>query len=222
MDNRLRERLLRGPELTLEKLIQIGQAAEQTKIHINDFKEALATSGSSSVDMVRNKSNKSYKKSHGCMSKPEVHIIKMCKSCVKTYKRGSCPAYGRKCNTCHKPNHFAACCKKGKAKHVREVECVYSSDDSSDSEFFIGSISFQISDDEVLDVENGHTDNDNKASQVPPQRYENGSKNDEEDNKTSEVLPQNSGACKRDSEDNDETSEVFSVSSEKLHSDSWI
>ena len=150
-------------------------------------RDSFATSCSSSVDMMRNKGNKSYKKSHGCTSKPEVDVIKMCKVCGKTHKHGSCPAYGRKCNTCHEPNHLAVCWKKGKAKHVREVECVNSSDDSSDSEFFIGSISIENSDNEVLviDVENDNTDNDDKTSEVPPQ---------------------NSDACKSDSEDNDETS----------------
>ena len=71
--------------------------------------------------MVKNKGNKNYKKGHGRMSKPEVDVIKMCKFCGKTHKRGSCPEYAHKCNACHKPNHFAVCGKKGKAKHVREV-----------------------------------------------------------------------------------------------------
>ena len=145
-------------------------------------RDSFATRSLSSIDMVRKKGYKSYKKSHDRRSKPEVDGINMCKFCGKTHKRGSCLVCGRKCNTFHKPNHFAVCCKKDKAKHVREVECVDSSDDSSDSEFFIGSISIENSDNEVLvmDVENDNTNN-----------Y------------------------------NDETSVVFSVSSEKLHSDSW-
>ena len=42
------------------------------------------------------------------------------------------------------------------------IECVDSSDDSSDSEFFIGSISNENSDNKVLviDVENDNTNND--------------------------------------------------------------
>ena len=111
----------------------------------------------------------------------------MCKFCGKTQKHGNC-RNGRKCNTCNKPNHFAVCCEKSKAKHVREVEYVDSSDESSDSEFFIGSISIENSDNEVLvlDVGNDNTDDDDKASEVPPQSYESGSKNDDDGNKTSE------------------------------------
>ena len=36
-DNRLRERLLREPELTLQKTIQIGHAAEETKRHVKEL-----------------------------------------------------------------------------------------------------------------------------------------------------------------------------------------
>ena len=27
--------------------------------------------------------------------------------CGYRHKRGRCPAYGKTCNACHKPNHFA-------------------------------------------------------------------------------------------------------------------
>ena len=36
-DKRLRERLLRDPSLTLEKTIELGQAAEETKRHIEEM-----------------------------------------------------------------------------------------------------------------------------------------------------------------------------------------
>ena len=36
-DNRLRERLLRDPSLTLEKTIELGQAAEETKRHMKEM-----------------------------------------------------------------------------------------------------------------------------------------------------------------------------------------
>ena len=64
--------------------------------------------------------------------------------------------------------------KKVKPKHVREVECVDSPDDSSDSEYFIGSNSIEKSDNEalVIDVKNDNTDNDDKGSDVPPESYE--------------------------------------------------
>ena len=75
--------------------------------------------------------------------------------------------------------------KKVKPKHVREVECVDSPDDSSDSEYFIGSNSIEKSDNEalVIDVKNDNTDNDDKGSDVPPESYEIGSKHDDGDKK---------------------------------------
>ena len=37
-DNRLRERLLCEADLTLERCIQLGPAAEQTKLEVEEFK----------------------------------------------------------------------------------------------------------------------------------------------------------------------------------------
>ena len=39
LDDRLRERMLRESDLTLEKAIKLGQSAEQTKRHIKEFKQ---------------------------------------------------------------------------------------------------------------------------------------------------------------------------------------
>ena len=50
-DNRLRERLLREPELTLQKTIQIGHAAEETKRHVKELQKEV--DGKNSVDTVR-------------------------------------------------------------------------------------------------------------------------------------------------------------------------
>ena len=38
IDDSLRERMLRGPNLTLEKEIAFGQSAKQTKIHVKELK----------------------------------------------------------------------------------------------------------------------------------------------------------------------------------------
>ncbi|CAB3995097.1 Hypothetical predicted protein [Paramuricea clavata] len=52
-DNRLRERLLREPELTLQKTIQIGHAAEETKRHVKELQKEV--DGKNFVDTVRRK-----------------------------------------------------------------------------------------------------------------------------------------------------------------------
>ena len=77
--------------------------------------------------------------------KESPELIKKCKFCSFSHKRGSCPAYGKLCNNCKKKNHFAKRC------NVRTVNNVQKHQDSSESDekseifeneaLFIGAIS---------------------------------------------------------------------------------
>lgn len=44
-----------------------------------------------------------------------------CKYCGQKHERAKCPAYGKKCGNCSKPNHFAAVCLS-KAHKVNKLE----------------------------------------------------------------------------------------------------
>ena len=69
-------------------------------------------------------------------------LIKNCKFCSYTHKRGSCSAYGKKCKKCSKLNHFAKCCPE-KNKSVEQVYCESSDSDqyyAADDTFFVGSV----------------------------------------------------------------------------------
>lgn len=45
-----------------------------------------------------------------------------CGYCGTVHSRGSCPAFGRKCNVCNKLNHFARVCRSARSnKQVQEV-----------------------------------------------------------------------------------------------------
>ena len=59
-DNRLRERLLREPDLTLQKAIQLGHAAEETKRHVKELQKE--TDGKNFVDNVSKNTEKRKKK----------------------------------------------------------------------------------------------------------------------------------------------------------------
>ena len=48
-------------------------------------------------------------------------LIKNCKFCSYTHKRGNCSAYGKKCKNCLKPNHFAKCCPNKSANVKKKL-----------------------------------------------------------------------------------------------------
>ena len=52
-DNRLRERLLREPELTLKKAVQLGHTAEETKKHVKELQKEI--DGKNPVDTIKKK-----------------------------------------------------------------------------------------------------------------------------------------------------------------------
>jgi hypothetical protein len=87
-NNRLRERLLREPEITLQKTIQIG--------HVKELQKEV--DGKNSVDAVRRKKlARDEKKNSGKESVDyDKSLIKNCKFCSYSNKRGNCIAYGKK------------------------------------------------------------------------------------------------------------------------------
>ena len=144
-DRALRERMLREPTLDLKKAIELGQAAEQTKEHA---KQLTTLTDRSISKITHHRWNRPKQDSAGAPSKePEktqfkskrAEIIKRCKFCAGSHARGSCPAYGQKCNRCHRNNHYAKCCTK-RVQTVEEENLRPSSDSSSNTEFYIGSI----------------------------------------------------------------------------------
>ena len=95
IDNRLRERLLREPDLSLEKTLQLGHAAEETKRHIKELQKQNETKAF--VDGVKKKhSAKSKPKFTSSSSGYDKSFIKNCKFCASSHKRGNCNAYGKK------------------------------------------------------------------------------------------------------------------------------
>ena len=97
-DNSLRERMLREPNLTLERAIASRQSAEQTKIHAKELKQEAEIYGIK-FSKKENRYSQAVKK------------IKQCKYCGRTHTvAGTCPAFHQTCNICHKKGHFANVC----------------------------------------------------------------------------------------------------------------
>ena len=134
--NYLRERLLREPELSLTKAIDICRASEVSKTqaqYLNESSKVLEEK----VDFVQ-KQNKSRQ---------------TCYNCGTVHRKNQCPAFGKDCHACGKPNHFKSVCKskpkdksnqpkksKGNRGHRSKVHYVDESSTDESEEMFIGAI----------------------------------------------------------------------------------
>ena len=58
-------------------------------------------------------------------------LMKKCKFCSFSHKRGSCPASGKLCNNCKKKNHFAKCCNVKNVNNVDKYQDHPKSDENS-------------------------------------------------------------------------------------------
>ena len=108
-DPKLRERLLRKTDLTLEKAIKLcritEQSQEQSKIFISP------TTQTGNIDAVK----KEEPPVDTAKSKNEdSRRIMKCKFCAASHDRGNCPNYGATCHKCNGRNHYARCCFKSK------------------------------------------------------------------------------------------------------------
>ena len=130
-DNRLRERLLREPNFTLDKAIEYGQASQETKRHLSEMQRETNT-----VDYVAKTARKRTTSPRRRNSNKSENMIVNCKFCGGQHASGNCPAYNKQCNNCSKLNHFAKCCNKKKTRKVGEVNAETSDED----EFFVGAV----------------------------------------------------------------------------------
>ena len=101
-DNKLREHYLRETHLTVEKAVQLGRVAEETRKHAEERKHAKPTP----VDVVRQAATPKINK--GMLAE----YFANCKFCGRGHNRGNCPAYVKSCNDSGASNHFTQCCPR--------------------------------------------------------------------------------------------------------------
>ena len=75
-DNRLRERLLREADLTSERCIQLGHAAEQTKLEVEELKREVK-----SIDQVKSHKQDVKHKTKSRPARKKNDFFKNCKFC---------------------------------------------------------------------------------------------------------------------------------------------
>ena len=129
----LRERLLREPNPNLKQCIDICRASELSK----ERNKSLDNTDSVSRINSRKLTSQDLKSDRHQESKP----IKPCLYCGRQHEfgRAKCPAYGKSCNRCKGPNHFAVCCGKApnsKPSSQKQVRSFHEVDYADESQYY--------------------------------------------------------------------------------------
>ena len=109
----LKERLLREASLTLKSAVNICRAAE-----------ALTDSPHANIDELNQSVKQSYQhRNYSAQQRNESSTGRLfnCGNCGQQHAAKSCPAYGKRCNNCHKIGHFAKLCRS--TKNTRFCKC---------------------------------------------------------------------------------------------------
>ncbi|XP_054864307.1 uncharacterized protein LOC129348265 isoform X1 [Amphiprion ocellaris] len=138
-EKKLREKLLRDADLTLDSAIKTCQANELAKQHALTFKATPCEEENESVKTVAMKGKSRFKFKHKDKSRDNDQTQFSCKKCGEMHKPKQCPAFGRTCAKCKKQNHYAKMCHTRKNVHTVQ-EDTDDSDDLSET-FFIKMVS---------------------------------------------------------------------------------
>ena len=127
-DAKMRERLLRETNLTLDRAYAMVQAAEATteQMHV--------MSGEQAVSAVHQRGNRGQQGQQGYKSRDMLKnssYIK-CNNCSYEHAPMKCPAFGKECHRCGRVNHFQNRCRQ---KNVQQVQ-----GSESDNEFEVGTL----------------------------------------------------------------------------------
>ena len=133
----VRARLLREPDLSLRKAIDICRAAETSETQMKSL------SDEKSLDFLRKKGQSRPKHEKGKkrtqLTRKEETSMYNCRKCGYKHEKRKCPAYGKKCNNCQRSNHFAKMCKRQKIYAVGE-NYESSDTDTEYDQYFVQSV----------------------------------------------------------------------------------
>ena len=176
-DDKVRERLLRESNLTLAKTNEICRAAESMLAQMKVVGSGDITSTTVSAVTWSNNPNNPNKETS---AKP----TRDCWNCGRRHQfhqRALCPAFGKICSKCNKPNHFAAKCWLNASSSHKTVQAV---DDDNFDEVFPTEISALGVDDSQLvtvQLESGNylrfqVDTGAQCNVIPLQLYQQAAK----------------------------------------------
>lgn len=113
--SRLRRRALREPNMTLTNMLDLGRMLEISEQQAESIEEKAVTA-------INALHLKGAKQQHAAYRRKEKSS--QCRNCGGNYPHeGDCPARGKDCRACGKPNHYAKLCRGGqKIAHQSQEE----------------------------------------------------------------------------------------------------
>ena len=136
-NTKTRERLLRVPDLTLQKALDVVRSAEATDMQMKELDD-------SSVHGIGREKNKSTDKKTPSDNEEKRPPSKKfnCGNCGTRHGARECPAYGKTCNYCQRRNHFQSVCRSRKKVHELGVE--QQEGNVPDSTLFVGAVTTEV------------------------------------------------------------------------------
>lgn len=149
-NTKIRKKLINaGSDLTLEKVQEISRLHEMSTI---EAKTMAHNSGEDSkVNFIKKYEKKTSKHFQSCdagkrqnysetRQRNHSNDQKHCTRCGYRHGKKYCPAKGKTCGLCKKPNHFKKMCRSKRNVHIVDNENGYSSDGE---EYYTGSIQME-------------------------------------------------------------------------------
>ena len=112
---RVKERLLREEELTLNKALKICRADEQSNKQLKVMNAEGEVHAINQLPKEKEQFKTNAKRKNTAKRDDKQHqSTNNCKYCGKSHASKQCPAFGKKCYNCGKNNHFSKVCRKKK------------------------------------------------------------------------------------------------------------
>lgn len=110
LDKKLQRKLLEVNDLSLQKVVDMCRASELSQNHIKKMYQQQATVAVEAVQssQPQNTQDKPKDKYNSVNNRD---ILYNCKKCGTRHKPRNCPAFGKICHNCNKPNHYIKGCE---------------------------------------------------------------------------------------------------------------
>ena len=137
-NTKTRERLLRVPDLTLQKALDVVRSAEVTDMQMKELDSDSSVHG---IGREKDKSTDKKTPTDNEEKRPPSKKFN-CWNCGTRHGSRECPAYGKTCNYCQRRNHFQSVCRPRKKVHGLGVEPQEEHD--PDSTLFVEAVTTEV------------------------------------------------------------------------------